>query len=50
MSGRPRVRLWQGYLAFAAVGAFLYLLVPPLKGNAAFFKHHAHTSCIAVIE
>jgi diguanylate cyclase (GGDEF)-like protein/PAS domain S-box-containing protein len=49
MSGRPRVRLWQGYLAFAAVGAFLYLLVAPLKGNAAFFNALGLTSWIAVI-
>jgi diguanylate cyclase (GGDEF)-like protein/PAS domain S-box-containing protein len=49
MSRHPRVQLWQGYVAFGAVGAFLYLLVPPLKGNAAFFNTLGLTSWIAVI-
>jgi diguanylate cyclase (GGDEF)-like protein/PAS domain S-box-containing protein len=48
-SGRPRLQLWQGYLAFGAVSAFLYLLVPPLKGNPAFFNALGLTSWIAVI-
>ncbi len=46
---RPRIQLWQGYLAFGAVGMFLYLLVPPLKGNAALFNTLGLTSWIAVI-
>ncbi len=48
-SRRQGLQLWQGYLAFAAVGAFLYMLVPPLKGNAAFFNALGLTSWIAVI-
>jgi len=44
---RPPV--WQGYLAFCALAAFLYLLVPPLKGNAAFFNFLGLTSVIAVV-
>jgi diguanylate cyclase (GGDEF)-like protein/PAS domain S-box-containing protein len=47
--GRRRPQAWQGYLAFAAVGAFLYLLVPPLKGNALFFNALGLTSWLAVI-
>jgi diguanylate cyclase (GGDEF)-like protein/PAS domain S-box-containing protein len=46
---RVRVRLWQGYLAFGAVGIFLYLLVPPLKGNPVLFNSLGMTSWIAVI-
>jgi diguanylate cyclase (GGDEF)-like protein/PAS domain S-box-containing protein len=46
-SRRPAV--WQGYLAFCALGAFLYLLVPPLKGNAGFFNFLGLTSVIAVV-
>jgi diguanylate cyclase (GGDEF)-like protein/PAS domain S-box-containing protein len=49
MSTRPRVQLWQGYLAFGAVAAFLYLLVAPLKGNAAVFNAMGMTSWIAVL-
>jgi diguanylate cyclase (GGDEF)-like protein/PAS domain S-box-containing protein len=45
---RP-LKIWQGYLAFCALGAVLYLLVPPLKGNAAFFNALGLTSVIAVI-
>ncbi len=55
-SGRPgrsartrRLHAWQAYLAFAALGAFLYLLVPPLKGNALLFNALGLTSWIAVI-
>jgi diguanylate cyclase (GGDEF)-like protein/PAS domain S-box-containing protein len=46
---RPSSRAWQAYLLFAAVGAFLYLLVPPLKGNALMFNALGLTSPIAVI-
>ncbi len=42
-------RLWQAYLAFAAIGAFLYLVVNPLKGNALLFNALGLTSWIAVI-
>ncbi|HEY3758803.1 MAG TPA: EAL domain-containing protein [Solirubrobacteraceae bacterium] len=49
MTSRPRPQLWQGYLAFGAIGAFLYMLVPPLKGNPAFFNTLGLTSWIAVI-
>jgi diguanylate cyclase (GGDEF)-like protein/PAS domain S-box-containing protein len=49
-SARQRLpHAWQAYLAFAAIGAFLYLLVPPLKGNPAFFNTLGLTSWIAVI-
>jgi diguanylate cyclase (GGDEF)-like protein/PAS domain S-box-containing protein len=44
-----RPHAWQAYLAFGAVGALLYLLVPPLKGNPAFFNILGLTSWIAVI-
>jgi diguanylate cyclase (GGDEF)-like protein/PAS domain S-box-containing protein len=47
--GRRRPQAWQAYLAFAAVGALLYLLVPPLKGNAGFFNALGLSSWIAVI-
>jgi hypothetical protein len=46
---RLRPQLWQAYLAFAAIGAFLYLVVNPLKGNALLFNALGLTSCIAVI-
>jgi diguanylate cyclase (GGDEF)-like protein/PAS domain S-box-containing protein len=46
---RRRPPLWLAYLIFGAVGAFLYLLVPPLKGNPAFFNTLGLTSWIAVI-
>jgi diguanylate cyclase (GGDEF)-like protein/PAS domain S-box-containing protein len=49
MSGRPRIRLWQGYLAFGVTGIFLYLLVPPLKGNPVLFNTLGMTSWIAVV-
>ncbi len=49
MSSRPRVRLWQGYLAFGVTGIFLYLLVPPLKGNPVLFNTLGMTSWIAVV-
>jgi diguanylate cyclase (GGDEF)-like protein/PAS domain S-box-containing protein len=49
MTARPRPQLWQGYLAFGAISAFLYLVVPPLKGNPAFFNALGLTSWIAVI-
>jgi diguanylate cyclase (GGDEF)-like protein/PAS domain S-box-containing protein len=42
-------RAWQAYLAFAAVGAFLYLLVAPFKGDPLFFNLLGMTSWIAVI-
>jgi diguanylate cyclase (GGDEF)-like protein/PAS domain S-box-containing protein len=46
---RARPHAWQCYLAFGTVGAFLYLLVPPLKGNALFFNALGMTSWVAVI-
>jgi diguanylate cyclase (GGDEF)-like protein/PAS domain S-box-containing protein len=46
---RPRVQPWQGYLTFGVVGIFLYLLVPPLKGNPVLFNCLGMTSWIAVI-
>ena len=49
MSSRPRIRLWQGYLAFGVTGIFLYLLVPPLKGNPVLFNTLGMTSWIAVV-
>jgi diguanylate cyclase (GGDEF)-like protein/PAS domain S-box-containing protein len=48
-AGRARLQAWQAYLIFGAVGAFLYLLVPPLKGNALVFNALGLTSWIAVI-
>ena len=45
-SGRPQA--WQAYLA-SVVGMFLYLLVPPLKGNAVVFNTLGLTSWIAVV-
>jgi diguanylate cyclase (GGDEF)-like protein/PAS domain S-box-containing protein len=44
-----RPRLWQAYLGGGALCAALYLLVPPLKGNALFFNALGLTSWIAVI-
>jgi diguanylate cyclase (GGDEF)-like protein/PAS domain S-box-containing protein len=49
MSARPRIQLWQGYLAFGVTGIFLYLLVPPLRGNPILFNCLGMTSWIAVI-
>jgi diguanylate cyclase (GGDEF)-like protein/PAS domain S-box-containing protein len=40
---------WQAYLACAATGALLYLLVSPLKGNALFFNALGSTSWIAMV-
>ncbi len=53
--GRPhfrpwaRVRAWQGYLACAAAGMFLYLLVPPLMGNPVLLNTIGMSTWIAVI-
>jgi diguanylate cyclase (GGDEF)-like protein/PAS domain S-box-containing protein len=44
-----RPHAWQAYLAFAATGALLYLLVAPVKGNALFFNALGLTSWIAMI-
>jgi diguanylate cyclase (GGDEF)-like protein/PAS domain S-box-containing protein len=44
-----RPQAWQGYLAFGAVGMFIYLLVPPLKGNPVLLNTIGMTSWIAVI-
>lgn len=59
MDGRPPLstqrhstggpRAWQAYLAFGAAGMFLYLLVPPLKGNPLYFNALGLTSWVAVI-
>jgi diguanylate cyclase (GGDEF)-like protein/PAS domain S-box-containing protein len=46
---RPHLQAWQAYLAFGTVGIFLYLLVPPLKGNALLFNTLGLTSWIAVV-
>jgi diguanylate cyclase (GGDEF)-like protein/PAS domain S-box-containing protein len=46
---RSRLQPWQAYLIFGAAGAFMYLLVPPLKGNALVFNALGLTSWIAVI-
>ncbi|HWX45416.1 MAG TPA: EAL domain-containing protein [Solirubrobacteraceae bacterium] len=46
---RARVQLWQGYLAFGALGMFFYLLIPPLKGNPVLLNSIGMTSWIAVI-
>jgi diguanylate cyclase (GGDEF)-like protein/PAS domain S-box-containing protein len=48
-TARANSHAWQVYLLFAAVGTFLYLLVPPLKGNALMFNALGLTSWIAVI-
>jgi diguanylate cyclase (GGDEF)-like protein/PAS domain S-box-containing protein len=42
-------RAWKLYLAFGALGISLYLLVPPLKGNALLFNALGLTSWVAVI-
>jgi diguanylate cyclase (GGDEF)-like protein/PAS domain S-box-containing protein len=49
LTWRPRLELWQAYLAFGVVGMCLYLLDTPLKGNAAFFNALGMTSWIAVV-
>ncbi len=46
---RSRVQAWQGYLAFGALGVFLYLLVPPFKGNALLYNTLGLSGVIAVI-
>jgi len=46
---RSRAQGWQGFLAFGALGTFLYLLVPPLKGNALLINTLGLSSWIAVI-
>jgi diguanylate cyclase (GGDEF)-like protein/PAS domain S-box-containing protein len=49
---RPRLKrphVWQAYLASATVGALLYLLVAPLKGNPLFFNALGLSSWIAMI-
>jgi diguanylate cyclase (GGDEF)-like protein/PAS domain S-box-containing protein len=40
---------WQAYLACVTLGALLYLLVAPLKGNPLFFNALGLTSWIAMI-
>jgi diguanylate cyclase (GGDEF)-like protein/PAS domain S-box-containing protein len=49
MGRRPRLQLWQGYMALGVLGIFLYLLVPPLKGSPVLFNCLGMTSWIAVI-
>jgi diguanylate cyclase (GGDEF)-like protein/PAS domain S-box-containing protein len=44
-----RPQIWQAYLACAALGGVLYLLVAPLKGDPLFFNALGLTSWIAVI-
>ena len=44
-----RPRGWQVYLAFGVVGTFLYMVVPPLRGDPLFFNALGLTSCIAVV-
>ncbi len=46
---RSRPQAWQVYLAFGALGMFLYLLVPPLKGSPVLLNTIGMTSWIAVI-
>jgi diguanylate cyclase (GGDEF)-like protein/PAS domain S-box-containing protein len=43
------VQAWQGYLAFGALGTFLYLLVPPFKGNALLINALGLSSVLAVV-
>jgi len=40
---------WQTYLAFGAVGVFLYLLVPPFMGNALLYNTLGLSCVIAVV-
>jgi diguanylate cyclase (GGDEF)-like protein/PAS domain S-box-containing protein len=47
--GFRRVRAWQGYLVFCAVGILLYLLVPPLKGEPVLLNTIGMSSWLAVI-
>jgi diguanylate cyclase (GGDEF)-like protein/PAS domain S-box-containing protein len=44
-----RTQAWQLYLAVGAAGAVLYMLVPPLQGNALVFNALGLTSWLAVI-
>ncbi len=48
-SPRRRPQLWQAYLAFGAVAMFLYLLIPPLRGNTILLNAIGMCSWIAVI-
>ncbi len=40
---------WRAYLVFGAIGIFLYLFIPPLKGNTLLFNTLGLSSWIAVI-
>ncbi len=44
-----RMQAWQAYLAIAGLATFLYLLVPPLKGNALLINTIGLSSVIAVV-
>ena len=46
---RSRVQAWQGFLALGVLVTFLYLLVPPLKGNALLINTLGLWSVIAVV-
>ncbi len=46
---RPRIALWQGYLALGAIATFLYMVVPPFKGNALLINLIGMTAWIAVV-
>ncbi len=48
-AARRRPQLWQGYLAFGAIGMFFYLLIPPLQGNPVLLNTIGLSSWIAVI-
>jgi PAS domain S-box/diguanylate cyclase (GGDEF) domain len=46
---RSRVQAWQGFLAFGVLATFLYMFVPPLKGNALLINTLGLSSFIAVV-
>jgi diguanylate cyclase (GGDEF)-like protein/PAS domain S-box-containing protein len=46
---RSRPQAWQAYVACAALGMFLYLLVPPLKGNPVLLNTIGMSTWIAMI-
>jgi diguanylate cyclase (GGDEF)-like protein/PAS domain S-box-containing protein len=44
-----QIQLWQGYLAVGAIFTFLYMVVPPFKGNALLINAIGLTAPIAVV-
>ncbi len=46
---KPRLKVWQGFLAVGGLGTALYMLVPPFQGNALVINALGLLSPVAVV-